>query len=108
MVGSYCGSVYVNDGGKFYVTLLVESLWYQGVTEIGSSDDMLDRNEDYNNEVLSLEGSLGSKIGTEIGSSNGILDVSEYGKIEKSALGDTLVSQGRFEMGSSDDRLAGN
>ena len=44
MVGSYCGSVYVNDGGKFYVTLLVESLWYQGVTEIGSSDDMLDIN----------------------------------------------------------------
>ena len=53
---------------------------------------MLDRNEDYNYEGLSLGGSLGSKIGTEIGSPNGILYVSEYGKIEKSALGDTLVS----------------
>ena len=67
---------------------------------------MLDRKKDYNNEVLSLGGSLGSKIGTEIGSSNGILDVSEYGKIDKSALGDTLVSEGRFEMGSSDEKLA--
>ena len=59
-------------------------------TDIGSSNGILDGNEDDKFEGASLGGSPRSQIGTNIGSSNDILDGNYDDKFEGESRGDSL------------------